>query len=295
MITFDNKLVYSYAKLGDLTDPLISEKFINVQKIIYDDKYYILDNDNIYTNDTLDNDDFKIIESNIKYVDIEIFNSNIYAVGINGNIYVINKYTNKSTCIDINYCECGHIVNILSPKITGGVIKNSNNYYYLMDKYHTTKLLGKFDRIYFFSDVIITVTGSNIQTFYNGSFCELPQQLSQSLTILSNNVDLLYKIPEGSFLRYYGDAIRYDCDRDHDICTSYLTTIANDKLIITIPYGVETFAICYLTGCVFRGNYIGMTEILKLKNCTFSNRLDDTNRFRYTKGAHRITNKITIC
>lgn len=283
MITRNNNLIYDIA--GNLR---VSEKFTNVQKIIYcSGAHYILDSGYIYCNDNKLRDDqctminYKNVDISVKFIDIEPDTRNLffYAVGSDYKLYTVSN--NTLELFDHNNFVCTfNITNAFSSSyINIFVLKSDANDYYQMCDDYTLKYLGNFDKIHFVIGSIVLIKDNNIQLIN----CVMDDII---VTVLENNIDVLRMSPEGSQLRFATG----DCNKIINI-TQVPLNIA-DRVIIRANLG-RTIYICFLTGNVYRFSTdstirsIIIKEIIELR-CCVTNKLNEINKYMTTKNANNI-------
>lgn len=283
MITIDNKLVFG--SFDDDDNIHISDKFTAVQKIIKNEgKYYILDSGNIYVNTTMLNDNFEIVSNNLgtntKFIDIESTQfidddsmcEQIYAVSIDNKLYsVTNDFISNDN--EICYANNMNIIAIYSAYTNHLILKsNTCEYYLVLSSDRTCKYLGTFDRILFTEDSVVTIKENNVGTVI-GSISKMTFQ------ILKHNINTLYEIPEGSYMRYYKAC------NDDTIVMKFPAENIDNKIVITLPLH-ELLCVCCTTGKVFVHPYVytRTKEIPKLKDCAFSKLCE--RRYSNTKNAN---------
>lgn len=279
MISCDNKLIYGY-KIDK-----VSSKFINVQKIIFPDYYrlYILDNGYVYFNECIDTDNFVKINctsntgTGTKFVDIgtnPTTCNSIFAIGIDGKLYVVNDGV-LGIVTNIDYDHNLHITNIYTSS-DFIIIKTSNYEYYKMNNDYKLEILGQCDRIHYTLHGIIAISNNDVQiTGANNN------NNSLLLTIINDNIDILYKIPEGSFLRY-GNYLTNSV-----IQVTKYPVKTDDKIIIY----EENRSIGILDNSVFKylaGMDNNMAAYIQqhLQGCLF-NKNSNSNRFTGIKKADK--------
>jgi hypothetical protein len=281
MITPDGELIYG--SLADDDNIHISNKFIAVKKIVRDYyKYYILDSGNVYSNTTIHDDNYVIINHNlgtdIKIIDIEnAHGQKVYVVSSDNKLYTIeNNFI--SNINEINCTNCNNIIAVYSSFTNLLIIKNNTCEYYLMYDNGTYKYLGIFDKILFteFDDILIK--GDNIETTHKSV-------APDTLQMLMHNMDVLYKVQNGSFIRYYNSS---ECtNTEIHIRSSPMN--ARDKIIIMLSLE-NVISICCATSKVFVcARFCDQAqESPKLKGCVFSKICDTNSRYSHTKNASSI-------
>jgi hypothetical protein len=282
MITHDNKLVY-----GSLTDDNIhiSEKFDAVQKIICcNNKYYILNSDGtLYVNNTITNDNFKLIDCVTKFIDIEKAFLQVYAVGTDNKLYIVNS-DDTIKIFDKIQCQCNFAITNIYSSSYYLVLKSDTCDYYLVTRYgRIVKYLGNFDRIYFSSENIITVKNNDIQLINNYNSRYPPLYL---ISALSNNIVALCEIPEGSTILLYN--IRTDEDTINLTQTVGATTIDSNIRIMTVSYFYfRTVCVCHTTKNIYVSkDHVHTNKISCLQGYTFNKISRNTDKYKRTKNAN---------
>jgi hypothetical protein len=285
MISIDNRLVYGKF-MSELHKKLpneeiernisYSDKFTNVKKIICSAAYiYILNNNAIYYSTVFtSNDNFEkltcVNNQNIEFIDIERSACYCYAVSINGTLYRIsNNIVSELAYNDIQAIYSGHTRIFI-------IKKNNNKYYHKSG--NKLLFIGCADCINITNDNIILINDNKI-TFFNLKSLQkyLPNQLL--IDIINNNIDILCKIPNGSYLKFFNE--------NDNMIMNVPTDINAIILYSTFTVDANPIAICGKTGNVYSYENSASTNqvtlIPELENCTMSKL--DSSRYARTKNA----------
>lgn len=245
----------------DKKNMFVSEKFTNVNKIVYGcDNYYLLCGDDIYINYTLSNDNFYKIADNIKFVNIVSNYSNVYALCVSNKLYTIN-----TGVIDLVIDRsCYNIINIYATFYSALIIETSDNKYYVKSESGFI-YIGEYDAIFFYNSFpmlkLIVLYDNKITVVHDG--LSLLDEVTFDI-----DVNLLCKIPKGSHIVFY--------DTDNNIFINDYDQMEQNTKIILCNSTISWFncvTVCYNTGNVYgkKNRDLSSGHIIPLlKDCVFN-------------------------
>jgi hypothetical protein len=178
----------------------------------------------------------------------EVTNRTIIALSTDSKIYKI-----KNTTINIitsPYPNLPNIKNIYSSATSNFIIKTHYSTYYNYSNY-----LGEFDSVHIVADKLLII--KNDEVFGSAS------------ASLDKNIDMLKRIPEGSFLRFYNKG-------NHTISITPLSDF--DSILYSMPILDYVISICCVTGEVY--DTLNGVVIPKLRNCLFSKADNNYSRIK---------------